>query len=249
MIKIEWADFKSMLDSSQISLKWIESEGAYSLYGYDGNFVCECLLNTSYSSQSDIDDFVNNYKDNYTNVIKDRDPTGREIIRSAATIKGYHYQSREIEVDCSKLDGAKSYKWDHSLATDVSCKIYDSNGAEITDQANEGNAVRTQFIFSPNHDYEILGGNLRQSVRPANDVRVSAIGGAVDLGINYSKEFIPSINMKYVAPETILQSDGRASKFMALDTGGLATNKFEVNVYYTQGDTHSFVMSFELFKE
>ena len=182
--------------------------------------------------------------------LPEKDYDGRHVIKMAVTAPGNHYQQREIEICLSKHNGCTSYDWDNNIQSDVTCKIFDSNGVEITDPANEANAVRTQYFFAPNHDYDILGGNIRQIVTPNADIRVSAIGGAVDLGINYSKVFIPSLNLKYVSPGNQLETDGRASKHMKLTTEGVpvTTNKFEVNIYYPQGNTHCFAMSFEIFK-
>ena len=179
-----------------------------------------------------------------------RDESNRHIIRTAATIAGWHYQAREFEICLSKLDGCKSFQADNTLYTDYSCKIYDSNDVEITLQANEGNAVRTQIVWSPAYDYEVLGGKVHHHTRPTNDVRMAVWGGPVDLGIAYCKPFIPSMNLKFIDPGQEINSDGRAAKHMNLTTEGVPvpTNKFEVNVYYTQGDTHEFTMVFEAFK-
>lgn len=183
-------------------------------------------------------------------VLPDRDASGRPISRMAATINGWHYHSREFEISMSKLDGVKSYDASNALFADYTCQIYDTNGTEITLQANEGNAVRTRLVWSPSYDYEVLGGKLHQHTRPTTSVRMSAIAGPVDLGMGYCKAFVPSINLKYVDPAQEINSDGRASKFMALTTEGVPvpTNKFEINFYYNQGDTHEAAMIFEVFK-
>ncbi len=182
--------------------------------------------------------------------IPPKDTSGRAIHRSAATINGWHYHAREFEISCSKLAGVQSYDEQNAAYTDFSVKIYDSQGAEITQQANEGNAVRTQLIWSPSTDYEILGGKLRQHTRPTADIRMSAVGGPVDLGFAYCKPFVPSMNLRYICPELGIETDGRASKYMALTIDGVPvpTNKFMVNVYYPQGNTHEFAMIFEVFK-
>ena len=75
-------------------------------------------------------------------------------------------------------------------------------------------------------------------------------GGPVDLGHTYCKSFVPSMNLKFIQPELQMDTDGRASKYLAKTTTGVPvpTNKFELNFYYTQGDTHCFAIGFEIFK-
>lgn len=181
---------------------------------------------------------------------KSYDESGREIVRTAATIKGWHYESREIEVQLSKIDGASSYVGNVKQA-DISCKIYDINGSEITDIANEANAVRTQVIMSPQYDFEILGGKIHQSERPLVNIRMSVHAGPVQLGVAYCKYFVPSLNLKYINEALPMNTDGRASKYLKKDTTGVpvATNQFEVNFYYPQGSTHELGVIFETFRE
>lgn len=183
--------------------------------------------------------------------IPERDESGREITRNAVTEDGWSYQSREIEICTADHDnGAQSYNWDNSVYGFLTHKMYDSGGVEITDPINNINAVRTQVTWSPNHDYELMGGKIRQGLAPSQDIRLSAVAGATDLGAAGIKEFVPSLNLKHVGINNTLITDGRASKMLFLSTDGVPvpTNKMEINVYYPAGIQHSFILSIELFK-
>ncbi len=188
-------------------------------------------------------------------IIPDKDKSGRQVIRTAATEKGWSYSIPEIEITTSKLNGALQFDHEGNSTGHIICKIYDVNDAEITQQANEGNAVKTEIIWSPPTDHEILGGKLHMPSAPSVDVRMTVTGGMVDdigsdpVAAGFAKAFIPSMNLKYIKPELQMDTDGRASKFMALTTEGAPhpTNKFKITLRYPQGTVHEFGILFERF--
>lgn len=95
-------------------------------------------------------------------------------------------------------------------------KIYDSENAEITDPANEGNAVKSVLTWEPpSINYEIIGGAFYQDTAPSTDVYVWAIGVPdVAEGSGGSIPFATSANLKNMGSGQAFVIDGRVPKTM-----------------------------------
>jgi len=152
------------------------------------------------------------------------DTDGALIVRTKAAKKGWTFWSIPLEIVTSTI-GASLYCKDNAgnSFSWVTAKIYDANNAEITTpgllNANLATCVKTVVDFEPNFDFEIIGGALRISSNPGQDVRLWIVA-APDIPAQYggSKEFASGINMKFLSANNSWDIDGRVSKFVAYDS-------------------------------
>ncbi len=158
--------------------------------------------------------FTNNF--NYNN----KDIDGAAIVRTKAAKKGWSFWAVPIELTTSKLSGELYCK--DSLGVDIpgiTCKIYDGQGAQITTSGDDGvnlsGCEKTVMDFEPAFDFEMIGGALRIHNNPAEDVRLWVVG-APDIPAIYggSKEFASGVNLKFLAPDSSFEIDGRVTKFV-----------------------------------
>lgn len=153
---------------------------------------------------------------NYNN----KDVDGALIVRTKAAKKGWSFWAVPVEVTTSTLLGSIHCKMsDGTDITWVNCKIYDGNDQEITTagllNANLATCVKTVIDFEPTFDYEIIGGALRINSNPSQDVRLWIVG-APDIPAQFggSKEFASGINLKFLAPDSSFEIDGRVTKYL-----------------------------------
>ena len=183
-------------------------------------------------------------------VIPERDDSGRAIIRSAATIKGWHYTALffEIETSTGSLICSDHNGTDIST-TDFICHRYDINDAITTTDAY---VVKSVITWKPDYDYEIISGNLKQKSASIEDLEMWVTGGLYNEASNYEplsvKAFVTNMNLAYFE-ET--RTDGRASKFMQKTTEGapFSTNRFQYVFKHSAGYAKKILFSVELFKE
>lgn len=178
------------------------------------------------------------------------DSQGRQIIRPAAGQKGWTYLARPIEFEISKLGSLYSKNYLDQDYGDVTIKFYNASNVEVTSVENESTIVKTVVLLKPNHDYELIAGNVRQVVAPTNDVRVWVIGGIIELGGAYVKEFAAGINLKYLGADEEIKTDGRAAKYMTKDIAGVPYqgNQLQIIVRHNAGDYHKIMLMFEYFR-
>lgn len=187
------------------------------------------------------------------------DDQGRQIIRSAAGKKGWVYLSHPIEIETSKIGGAYSTDYTGTLRTDFELKLYDANNVEITDQTTADlSCVKTVVTFKPSYDFEILSGSIYQATTPASDVRLWVIGGVFAVATNTPvsvKEFVTGFNMKFIGDGDHIETDGRASKYMAKDMSAYGLplptyqgNCFQYIVRHDTGIKHKLMVIMEYFR-
>lgn len=154
---------------------------------------------------------------NYNN----KDTDGAGIVRNKAAKKGWSFWAIPVEITSSTLSG--SLFCQDSSGTNipwVTCKIYDGSNNEITTagvlNANLNQCVKTVIDFEPTFDFEIIGGDLRINSNPSQDVRLWIVS-APDIPANLggSKEFASGINLKFLAPDSSFEVDGRVTKFLS----------------------------------
>jgi hypothetical protein len=206
------------------------------------------------SSNSD-DDLITAYSDQISYLKNEaqnqKDSEGANINRTKSTKTGWHYQPHWLEINTSKHGSSGFYNKgaDGSDLGFVTSKIYDSNDDEITDSANEGDAVKTVLTWEPDHDYEIIASKVFQASAPSTDVRLW-VEGVPDLTYAQggSRMFAEGgINLKLLGVGAAADTDGRSSKMMTYNAT-YHTNKFEITVKYAQGTAHTFAMLWEIYK-
>lgn len=234
-----WADFKSNIDSRGLSVQEVKNyiKGTstiqtYDLYLYDGDFKAMCVLYNDGSMQTEIDDYVNNYQTSANQPIKDRDDTGREVTRGAATDKGWAYLAHPIEFTTAKKDSVYSRTWKEEDRGSSVVRFYDSSDTELTDQSViDTDCVKTVLTIKLGHDFDIVSGMLEQLAPPVDgngdlvDVRMWVVMGIIDNdgipfdpdggGSTYLEqvtEFVGGLNLKFFSSDSHVKTDGRAGK-------------------------------------
>lgn len=184
--------------------------------------------------------------------ILDIDAEGRQVTRQAAAKSGWTILIHNIEMETSNLSGLYSKDYLGNDSNGLSTKFYDVNNAELTTQGSiDTDCVRTELIFKPNYDYEILGGNVFHVEEPATDVRLWCIGGMLEGGAAYVKEMIRGINFRYIAVGDHIKVDGRTTKYMRKDTVGAPyqTNQLKFIVKHNAGLKFKISIAIEYFRE
>lgn len=160
-------------------------------------------------------------QDNSGNIMNQLDTDNAMIVRTKAAKKGWSFWAVPIEVTTALLSD-NLYCKDYTGADiqGLTYKIYDSDNVEITTPGlldiNLGTCVKTVVDFEPQFDYEMIGGSLRINNNPATDVRLWIVG-APDIPAIYggSKEFASGINLKFMAPDSSFEVDGRVTKYIS----------------------------------
>lgn len=217
-IELSWTDFKARVIARSLSIQWTEDSTFYNLLIVDGQVCFTCVLDKNASDTADLTDFETNYKASGNASFSDID--GIPFMRLKASKKGWSFWAVPIEITTSTLAGSVYCK--DAAGTDipgVTCKIYDTNGDEITtagaSNVNLATCTKTVLDFEPAFDYEMIGGALRIYSNPAIDLRLWIIG-APDIPAIYggSKEFASGINLKFLAPDSSFEIDGRVTKYV-----------------------------------
>lgn len=258
MKKISWSDLKTFISGRKINLQYIEFSKYYHIIAIDGPlyFYCEIGKITEAPVGSDQEDFEDNYKDDSNIQIQDNDMFGRNIVRFAATIKGWHYQAHSIQFEVNKLGSIYNKDADGNDLGFSELKIYDSNGDECTTQGSADiSGVKTIVTWKPDYDFEIISGNVRQKEKETVDsythVRAKV---ATDLPAPYDWLAIPftqgGINLNYIGADETLKTDGRASKLLRGSNG----DHFEIIINYeadllTNNNRHKMSVIFETYKD
>ena len=182
--------------------------------------------------------------------ILDIDEQGRQISRVAAGQAGWVYFAHPIEFETAKIGSLYEKDKAGSNRGISTIKFYDVNDAEITDAQYEANIVKTVILFKPSYDYELISGNLQQIDAPSTDVRLWVVGGLIELGGAYVKEFAGGINMRYFGANEALKTDGRAAKYMKKDITGVPYqgNQLQIIVKHNAGIQHKLMLSLEYFR-
>lgn len=184
-------------------------------------------------------------------IIPDKDNDGRQIVKAATTDKGWAYIADCIEVNLSKHGSAAFYHADKNDADrgQVTAKIFDAQGAEITDPANEANAVKTELIFSPGYDIDIIAGSVWQNSKPGVDIRLWTEGGIIAIP-NATKHFVSGLNLRFLDQA---KTDGRSSKKLFKDHEVAPGVFFRgdnliFTITYPAGNTHEFFLMVEYYR-
>jgi hypothetical protein len=182
--------------------------------------------------------------------LNEYDESGRSIIRTAATIKGWHYHALFFEIETSTGSiVCKDHNGTDISTTEFSYIRYDDQGDVTTTDAD---TVKSVVTWKPAYDYEIISGNLKQKNKAAQDLRMWVTGGVYNELSNCTPisvaPFVTNMNLSFFE-ET--RTDGRASKYMRQTTDGVpfGTNRFQYTFEHAAGFTHKVLISVELFKE
>jgi hypothetical protein len=187
---------------------------------------------------------------------QDLDITGRPIVRYAATVKGWHYQAHSIQFEVNKLNSIYNKNADGNDLGFCDLKIYKANGSECTTQGSADiDGVKTVLTWSPDFDFEIISGNIRQLDREKEDSYIH-VRAKIATGLSAPNDWfiVPftqgGINLRYIGADETLKTDGRASKLITGSNG----DHFEIICNYdadllTNDNRHKMSVIFEIYKE
>lgn len=104
-----------------------------------------------------------------------------------------------IEFKTSNLDGIRCEDFAGNAYPFFTYTLFDDEGDEITDPANQGNAVETRIDFEPPFDYYLKNAKVYQYATLESDLRVWLVF-APDIPLEYggSYEVGSNINLKYI---------------------------------------------------
>lgn len=249
-MQVDWSIFKQFVDSRSLSIQWIDLTNQYWLKAFDDSFSLECYLDKSVPDTTNIDDFEANYKTNGNKRLSaPSDSDGSPLSRAKITTSGWSYQMHNLEFKTSQLDSLYSKKQDGTDFGFITIKCYDSNGNQLSSQEDcDTSAVETIVDWEPNHDYEIVGGNFKQTAIPTENIRLWVVG-VPDVPANYggSKLFVTGVNLKYLGLEEGVKADGRAPKYLTYNAT-YHTNKLRFILKHDAGFKHDIQATLEIFK-
>lgn len=179
---------------------------------------------------------------------------GRLSVRDTTANRTTNFKLRAITVHTADLTGGV-----HNVSPvsnqdygDLTVHLYDANGNAITDEQNEGLAVKTVFDFDPTYNYEIIGGfmDLPSDLKDGttNEWYISAVG-VPDYPPQYygQIDFISEVNLEAVSASRVT-SDGRAVSYMPYNYGGNPyTNRLRFTIKHPVGIKKRFQIYIEHF--
>lgn len=247
-MEINWSQFKSLVQTRSLLMQWLTVGDNYHLKCFDNSMEINCIIPLDRNVSSDTVDFEDNFKVSANKKLAQNDLDGAIIIRPKAAKAGWTYSLLPVEFLTSKLNSVISKKHDNTDRSGVTYKIYDGDNVEITTTENEINAVKTVVDFEPSFDYELIGGQIQQFVKPDSDIRLWVVG-VPDVSEAYggTKEMVGGVNLKFIDPTDKIQADGRASKYMSYNAT-YHTNKLRIIIRHNAGIQHNLMLVLELFK-
>lgn len=220
-IALDWTNFKNQVTTGGLPYRYLSIDNTYFIYAVDGSFEYETSIAQTTPASADQTDFETNFKNVAFSTFSQLDTDGAEIVRIKAAKKGWSFWAVPVEITTSTIGGTMfAQTSDGTNISWVNCKIYDGNNAEITTPGlaniNLASCVKTVLDFEPTFDFEIIGGALRINSNPATDIRLWIVG-APDIPAQFggSKEFASGINLKFLAPDSSFEIDGRVTKFLS----------------------------------
>jgi hypothetical protein len=243
---VDWGAFKAFVDARSLSVQWIELQNKYWLKAFDGPFHLETAIfkKGTADDPSDQKDFEDNYKTAGNTTYTDGD--NASLQRTKMATAGWTYQARFMEFTTSLLTSIKNDDVDATDHGDATIKFYDDQDVELTVQGDlDTDCVKTVFCFEPIYHMELIGGSIKASPTPTNDVYMWCIA-VPDLtqAQGGSKNMINQLNLK-IKPE--MSIDGRTPKRMNYDAV-YHTNKLCKTFKHNAGDQCKIMVEIEHFK-
>lgn len=255
-VRVNWTTFKQWIDSG-VPFKEIILNGSLRLIATDGNSKINCIIHTDGDMPTEYSDYQTNYASLKNGINKETDSSGRSIIRPAATKKGWHYQAHSIQFEINKLNSIYNKDHDGNDLGYCSLKIYDAQGNELTDQNDvDTQGVKTIITWSPDFNFEIISGNVRQITKETVDTYLY-VNAEVATGLAAPNDWLTipfvqgGINLNYIGSDEPLKTDGRAGKLILANTNN---DYFQIICNYdadllTNENRHKMSIIFEIYKD
>lgn len=174
------------------------------------------------------------------------------IIRLKYAPKGWAYQAHFIDLKTSTLSGVYSYDKDGVAVGFSSLKFYRADGTEIISGLQtdiDAECVHTRMVWEPTHAIEIISGSITHATDTTQDIRVWATAAPhIPAIYGGTKAFIQGgLNIKYLPAKVALRTDGRASKFIDLDTVNYS-HRWHFDIKHPVGVKHDILFLIEFYK-
>lgn len=260
-----WQSYKQFIDERRSNPQYLEDEGYYYLMAFDGSY------NVSYELDKDdteaCEDFETNYKPTANANLSDKDDTGRDVVRTASTDKGWAFKFHCVELTTAKANGHYSKNWKGEEAfSNVIYKFFDDTGAEV----DPSMATKSVLTLDLGDDYDIIAGSIMQYKRPElagtpQDVRLYTLIGIFDpTGTPFDPdgpgtawkeqvtEFVGGINLKFVTDKGEIETDGRSGKKLFRVVNSMIPfnqNQIQIIVNHPAGFQHDIQMSVQYYRE
>lgn len=249
-IKVDWSELKTFVDDRNLTTNFIELETYYVIIGVDGFLQLIAKVQKTDPANEDQTDFEDNYKDDGNITIYPTDTDYAPLYRLKITPSGWVYQLHAIEFATSTLNSIYNKDKDGNDLGFTTIKFYDNEGVELTDQEDiDTDCVKTVVNWEPTFDYDIIGGVVKQSSLPSDNVRVWIIGVPdIPAGSGGSKMFLTGgVNLKYMGLEDV-KVDGRTPKRLSYNAT-YHTNKLQIVVKTdTPGTKHNISLLLDIFR-
>jgi hypothetical protein len=242
VIELTWDKFKLIIDNVGLPF--------YSTEETDQFIKVFCILHgayfesTIYKNLTDYEEWQEDYESK-ANSNGAYDHAGRQIIRTAATFKGWSYIANAFDYVTSSGTLVVKDAFGNDLSSEYDVKMYDSDNA-LTEIPAE--AVRDVIVWKPNYDFDLMSGTFNQRELAPSDLRIWVYGGIHELGQAGNVEFVRNLNGKIVLNT---KSDGRASKHIKKDIVGVPFNANQVTfvLEHEAGLSHSVGFSLEIYRQ
>lgn len=237
MKELPWTAFKSFASARSLSIQYIDIDDHYYMWALDGLIHFECSIYKNNPDTTDKLDFENNFKAAGNRSFSDSDGiimNRQKMFKSGVAVR-FHFTSFET-AKLSSLYHKKSDGTDYNYCV---YKIYDSNDAEITQQQNEANAVKTVIDWEPpSISYEVIGGAFYQNTQASSNIYVWCVG-VPDVSEAYggSIPFAVGANLKHMNAGQAFVIDGRVPKTMNYNAT-YHTSKFRFVFKHDAGVQH-----------
>lgn len=168
-----------------------------------------------------------------------KDSENALITRPKAAPAGWHFEPQCINFTTASNQDFYNKDKDGDDLGHVTFVMKDTNGDTTTTDAN---AVTTEISWTPEWDYEIIGGKLMQAAPPTNAMYMYVEG---PFGSRFSSG---GINLKLAGTGNEIDLDGRVSKRLNYNNPIAGTNTLKVIVKHNAGDQHEMQLVLQLFK-
>jgi len=241
MFKLDWTGFKDFCSARSVGMHYNQTDIAYELFANDDGVCASCKVGITIPANSEQTDFETNYKSSCN--VSLTDSTGRPIHRMAITRSGFGLQCQTVEFETSKLSSVHNKDKDNDDLGFAEMKFYDASDNELTTQtAIDSSCVRTDVLWEPTYDFEIIGGEIWQQSIPSQDVYTWFYN-------EYSgHEFCSGgLNLKFLGANGCKKMDGRAPKLLPYNET-YHTNRMVLVARHPAGFQHKVMFVMEFFK-
>jgi len=171
------------------------------------------------------------------------DSDGANLARLKITKTGWGLQCHAIQLETSKLSSVYSKDADGDDYGFASLKFYNASDEELTEQsAIDSGCVRTDLLWEPDYDIEMIGGELWQQTAPTGNVYMWFFH-------EYSgHEFCSGgMNAKFIPAPGCKKMDGRAPKLLPYNAT-YHTGRMVFRCRHSIGAQHKLMLVLEFFK-